>query len=72
MFIITKGDYLFNQHYLIGFHTRGGVCVRTGFLSTGCFIIYSGITKIHYRKTAGHVFTKAVQIEGTTETFFFQ
>jgi hypothetical protein len=31
--------------------------------------MYSGVTKIYYRKTAGHVFTKHVQIEGTTEKF---
>ena len=33
--------------------------------------MYSGITKIYYRKTVGHVFTKPVQIEGTTQKFFF-
>ena len=33
-------------------------------------IMYSGITKIYYRKTVGHVFTKPVQIEGTTQKFF--
>ena len=27
------------------------------------------ITKIYYRKTVGHVLTKPVQIEGTTQTF---
>jgi len=32
----------------------------------------SGITKIYYRKTVGHVFTKPVQIEGTTQKFFSQ
>ena len=32
--------------------------------------MYSGITKIYYRKTVGHVFTKHVQIEGTTQIFF--
>jgi hypothetical protein len=31
--------------------------------------MYSGITKIYYRKTVGHVFTKPVQIEGTTQKF---
>jgi len=36
-------------------------------LNTGGFIMYSGITKIYYRKTVGHVFTKPVQIEGTTQ-----
>jgi hypothetical protein len=34
---------------------------------TGRFIMYSGIKKIYYRKTVGHVFTKPVQIEGTTQ-----
>ena len=29
--------------------------------------MYSGITKMYYRKTVGHVFTKPVQIEGTTQ-----
>jgi len=38
---------------------------------TGCFIIYSGITKIYYKKTLGHVFTKTVQIEGTSQKKFF-
>jgi hypothetical protein len=33
--------------------------------------MYSGITKIYYRKTVGHVFTKPVQIEGKTHTTFF-
>ena len=36
-------------------------------INTGRFIMYSGITKIYYRKTARHVFTKPVQIEGTTQ-----
>jgi len=31
--------------------------------------MYSRITKIYYRKTARHVFTKPVQIEGTTQKF---
>jgi hypothetical protein len=42
------------------------VCVYTG-----RFIMYSGITKIYYRKTIGHVFMKPVQVEGT-QNFFFQ
>jgi hypothetical protein len=37
--------------------------------NTGRFITYSGITKIYFRK-AVHVFTKPVQIEGTTQNFF--
>jgi hypothetical protein len=36
---------------------------------TGRFIMYSRITKIYYGKTVGHVFTKPVQIEGTTHFF---
>ena len=34
--------------------------------------MYSGITKIYYRKTVGHVFAKPVQIEGKTQNFFPQ
>jgi hypothetical protein len=40
--------------------------------STGRFIMYSRITKIYYTKAIGHVFTKPVQIEETTEKFFSQ
>jgi len=36
---------------------------------TGRFIMYSGNTKIYYRKTVEHVFTKPVQIEGITQFF---
>ena len=36
---------------------------------TGRLIMYSGITKICYWKTVGHVFTKPVQIEETTQFF---
>ena len=32
--------------------------------------MYSGIKKIYYRKTVVQVFTKPVQIEGKTQTFF--
>jgi len=31
--------------------------------------MYSGITKIYYRKPVVHIFRKPVQIEGTTQTF---
>jgi hypothetical protein len=41
-----------------------------GSINTGSFIMYSGITKIYYTKTVGHVFTKPIQIEGTTQKFF--
>jgi len=34
-------------------------------------MMYSGITKVYYRKTVGHIFTKPVQIEGTTQKIFF-
>jgi len=34
--------------------------------------MYSGITKIYYRKTVGHVFMKPAHIEGTTQKFFSQ
>ena len=37
------------------------------FYYTGCFIMYSGITKSYYRKTLGHVFTKPVQTQGKTK-----
>jgi len=39
--------------------------------TTGRFIMYSGTTKIYYRKTVGHVFIKSMQIEGATQKFFF-
>jgi hypothetical protein len=29
--------------------------------------MYSGITQIYYSKTVGHVFTKPVQVEETTQ-----
>jgi hypothetical protein len=32
--------------------------------------MYSGITNICYRKTVGHVFTKPVQTEETTQKYF--
>ena len=38
-------------------------------ICTGRFIMYSGTRKIYYRKTVGHVFTRPVQIEGTTQIF---
>jgi len=31
--------------------------------------MYSGTTKMYYRKTIVHVFTKPAQIEGTTQIF---
>jgi len=32
--------------------------------------MYCGITKMYYRKTVGHVFTKPIQTEETTHSFF--
>jgi hypothetical protein len=66
------------QHYVIGVLTSQlhvPVWVpMTSLLSrtdnTGRFIMCSGITKMYYRKTQGHVFTKPVQTEGTTQKFF--
>ena len=46
------------------------LCIFTSGNYTGRFIMYSGITKIYYRKTVGHVFRKPVQKEGTTENYF--
>ena len=40
--------------------------------NTGRFIMYSGISKIYYRKPVGHVFTKPVQIEGINQNIFSQ
>jgi hypothetical protein len=34
--------------------------------------MYSGITKLYDRKTVGHVFTKPVQMEGTTQHYYSQ
>jgi hypothetical protein len=44
--------------------------IRYRLKHTGRFTMHSEITKTYYRKTVGHVFTKPVQIEGTTEFFF--
>jgi len=41
-------------------------------MSTGRFIMYFAIKKIYYRKTVGHVFTKPVQIKGTTQKKILQ
>ena len=59
----------FRSHSLISvrFYTHTHTHI---YIYTGCFIIYSRITKMYYRKTVGHVFTKPVQIEGTTNFFF--
>jgi len=37
------------------------------YIYIGLFIMYSGIRKNYYWKTVGHVCTKPVQIEGTTQ-----
>jgi hypothetical protein len=47
------------------------VCAQSwGVENTGCFIMYSTITKIYYRKTVGHIFMNPVQIDGTTQKFY--
>jgi len=46
--------------------------MRAHNIYTGHVIMYSGITKIYSRKTVGHLFTKPVQIEGTTQKNFSQ
>ena len=54
--------------YLCGYHED--VIQHENNSYTGRFIMYYGITKIYYRETEGHVFTKPVQTEGTTQIFF--
>ena len=61
-FLIELLDEIFIRNILII------LCINY----TGRFIMYSGITKICYRKTVGHVFTKPVQIEGTTQKIYSQ
>ena len=64
---VTAGRVAQRQYrYQCYLETTQHVAHRT----TGLFIMYSGITKIYYRKTVGQVFTKLVQIEGTTQNFF--
>jgi hypothetical protein len=48
-----------------------GMCKFQGIILsyTLFFIMYSGITKIYYTKTVGHIFTKPVQIKGKTQFF---
>jgi hypothetical protein len=54
----------FVKHLIDNSHTMGTI------ESTESFITYFGITKIYYRKTVGHIFTKPVETEGTTQNFF--
>jgi hypothetical protein len=55
-----------------GFFNANKIPSFTAMQYTECFIMYFEITKIYYRKTIGHIFTKPVQIEGTIEKFFPQ
>jgi len=34
--------------------------------------VYSGVTKVYYKTTVGHVFTEPVQIEGTTQKIYYK
>jgi hypothetical protein len=58
-------NFLFQVRHPLLFSIINIIC-------TGRFIMYSGITKIYYRKTVAHVFTKPVQIERTTQKFLSQ
>ena len=53
------------------FHITIFAVEKQQLLNTGRFLMYSGFTKTYYRKTVGHVFTKLVEIEGTTQNIFF-
>jgi len=68
----SRTNYFFrlrNRQKLVRFRFWCGFDSRI-YGNTGRFIMYSGITKIYYRKTVRHVFTKPVQIEGTTQEIF--
>ena len=53
--------------YPCSMHTNIHFYDQHTFKYTGRFIMYSGITKIYYRKTVGQVFSKPAQIEGTIQ-----
>jgi hypothetical protein len=62
----------FDAHYQSSTqHLLQRVVTKIHTIYTGRFIMYSGITKLYYRKTVVHVFKKPVQIEGTTTNNFF-
>jgi hypothetical protein len=81
--VVTAGQELANKSALSSGHrdaetSRGVITTIILILDnkeepteyTGRFIMYSEITKIYYRKTVGHVFTKqTVQIKETTQFF---
>jgi len=57
-----------------GYHIPEDCKLNRSVMELACierFVIYSRITKIYYRKIVGHIFTKPVQIEGTTQKIFF-
>ena len=58
--------YIYIYTHIHTIHRYVCVCIYTG-----PFILYCGITIIYCRKTAGHIFTKPVQIEGTTQKKIF-
>ena len=59
----SSGQHLQKHEYSGAYSTKS--------TNTGRFIMYSGITKMYYWKTVGHVFTKPVETEGTTQNIFF-
>ena len=56
------------RHLLVNFLNPLSLLIFIYFY-TGRFIMYSEITKLFYRKTVGYVFTKPIQLEGTTKKF---
>jgi len=51
--------------------TSEGRFYDRGMLNFEVIKLHSGIKKIYYSKTVGHVFTKPVQIERKTQIFLF-
>jgi hypothetical protein len=63
---INKGDDWLKSYLVCTFQE----VLKHLIFFTCLFIMYSGITKIYYGKTVGQIFTKPVQIAGTTQKFF--
>jgi hypothetical protein len=59
------------QFQLVLFNGGGGGGPHNGEEVKGRYIMCSGKKKIYYKKTVRKVFTKPVQIDGTTKSFFF-
>jgi hypothetical protein len=71
--ICLRCGFKIMQQYILNSNITTGwieYCMAT-YTYTGSFIMYSRITKNYDRETIGHVFTKPVQIEGTTQNVFF-